>query len=80
MPEAVGRKERERPIQASLNLPEESTGTIEIAIPDHGGQPETKLGSKGSPDPGRSQATASTCRRRRRASEVVGPGRSWCFF
>ena len=80
MPEAVGRKERERPIQASLNLPEESTGTIEIAIPDHGGQPETKLGSKGSPDPGRSQATAAPFLGKKRDSGVAGPGRSGCFF
>lgn len=73
MSQGIGSKERERTIQASLNLPEESTGTIEIAIPDQGGQPKTKLGSKGPPDPGRSQATTPPFWRKRRDSGGVGP-------
>lgn len=32
MPEAIGSKERERTIQASLDLAEEAAGTIERAI------------------------------------------------
>ncbi len=37
MSQGVGSKERKRTIQASLDLPEKSAGTIEIAIPDQGG-------------------------------------------
>jgi hypothetical protein len=58
MSQGVRSKEREQIIHASLNLPEESTGAIEVAVPDQGGQAETKLRSKSPPDPGRSQATA----------------------
>lgn len=80
MSQGVGGKEGERTIQASLNLSEESAGAIEIAISDQGGQSETKLRSKGPPDPGGSQATSPPFLRRKRSLGVVGPGRSWCFF
>jgi len=80
MPEGIGSKEGKRTIQASLDLPEESTGTIEIAIPDQGDQSETKLGSQGPPDPGRSQATSPPFLGTKRDVGIVGPGRSWCFF
>jgi hypothetical protein len=80
MSKGVGSKEGERTIQPSLNLPEESAGTIEIAIPDQRGQTETKLGSKGPPDPGRSQATAPPFLGKKRGPGVVRQGASWCFF
>jgi hypothetical protein len=79
MPEAVGSKERERFIQVSLNLPEESTGTVRIANPHQEGLLETKLRNRGSPDPGHSQATAPPFWGKKCDSGVVGPGGSWWF-
>lgn len=80
MPEGVGSKERKRTIQASLNLPEESTGTIKIAIPNQRDQTKAKLRSQGPPDPGRSQATAPAFFRQKRSPGIIGPWRFGCFF
>jgi len=63
-----------------LDLPEEPPGTIEIAIPNQGGQTETKLGRKSSPDPGRSLATSPPFWGRKGALGLSLPADLGVFF
>jgi len=80
MLEGIRSKQWKRPIQTPLDLSEESAGIIKIAIPNQRSQAETKLGYKGSPDPGGSEASASSHLWERRFLGIIDPRGFWCFF
>jgi hypothetical protein len=78
--EGIGGKQRKGSVQTSLNLSDKSTGTIKITIPNQRSQTETKLRSKGPPDPGGPQTSAPTLLKKKRFLGVIAPKRFWCFF
>lgn len=80
MLQGIRSKQRKRPIQMALDLPQELTGIIKITIPNQRCQTKTNLRSKSSPDPGGPETSASPHLWEGRFLGIIGPMGFWCFF